>query len=130
MENKVVVITGASSGIGLSLAREYAQKGFCVVMAARGIERLLEECKSITDKGGKAIAVCCDVSKEEDCKNLIQEAIDNYKGINILICNAGISMRALFDTVDMKVIHQLMDINFWGTAYCCKYALPYIQNSR
>lgn len=130
MKGKTVVITGASSGIGLALAKQYAHMGYNVVMAARGMDKLTQACADITNEGGRALAVGCDVSKEDDCKNLIQKATETFGGIDILICNAGISMRALFDTVDMSVLHALMDINFWGTAYCCKYALPYIQQSK
>ena len=129
-KDKRVIITGASSGIGLALAKEYATLGAKVTMTARGIERLEKACKEITDKGGNAIAVSCDVSKEEECKNLIEQSVKTFGGIDILICNAGISMRSLFDDVDLKVLHQLMDINFWGCANCSRYALKYIQESK
>ena len=68
--------------------------------------------------------------KEEDCKHLMQVAVDSFGGIDVLICNAGISMRALFDDCDLKVLHRLMDVNFWGTVNCTKYALPWLQKSR
>ena len=67
-----------------------------------------------------------DVSDEADCENLINEAISNYGKIDILINNAGISMRALFEDTDLSVIKKLMDVNFWGTVFCTKYALPHI----
>lgn len=124
---KTVVITGASSGIGKSLAEEFASLGANVVMGARGYDSLVEIAKEL---GDKALAVECDVTKEDDCKRLIEEAVGRFSAIDVLICNAGISMRALFDDVDLKVLHSLMDVNFWGTVYCSKYALPYIQKSR
>jgi len=70
--------------------------------------------------------VSADVSVEEDCKRLIKEAVDKFGTVDILINNAGISMRALFEEVDLSVLKQVMDINFWGTVYCTKYALPYL----
>ncbi len=130
MKDKVVIITGASSGIGLALAETFAQKGSKVVMAARSIEKLLEISEQLNKKGYDTIAVCCDVSKENDCKLLIETAIEKFKGIDVLINNAGISMRAIFETLDLSVIHKLMDINFWGTVYCTKYALPYLLKSK
>ena len=70
-----------------------------------------------------------DVTVPEQCKALIDTAVTTFGGIDALICNAGISMRASFDEVDLSVLHRLMDVNFWGTVNCCKYALPYVQAS-
>jgi len=67
-----------------------------------------------------------DVSKEEDCKQLIHAAIQQFQTIHVLINNAGISMRALFADLDVNVLQQLMDVNFWGAVYCTKYAIPYL----
>ena len=124
MQNKVVIITGASSGIGKALAEKYASKGFNLVLAARRIERL----EKLKDKLQKVdvLAVKTDVSKEEDCKNLINSTIKKFGKIDILINNAGISMRASIEDVKVEVLHRLMDVNYWGTVYCTKYALPHI----
>jgi NAD(P)-dependent dehydrogenase (short-subunit alcohol dehydrogenase family) len=70
------------------------------------------------------------VTKEEDCKLLIDTAVERFGGVDVMICNAGISMRALFDDLDLNVLRRLMDVNFWGTVYCTKYALPWLQKSR
>ncbi|MBM3419708.1 MAG: SDR family oxidoreductase, partial [Bacteroidetes bacterium] len=127
--NKVVVITGASSGIGRATAYEFARLGSRVVLAARNEERLKEISADLQSLGYKSIYVVTDVSEESDCRNLIEKAVEEFGTIDILINNAGISMRALFVEVDLSVLHRLMDINFWGTVYCSKYALPYlIQN--
>ncbi|MFI3295837.1 MAG: SDR family oxidoreductase, partial [Rikenellaceae bacterium] len=125
--NSVVVVTGASSGIGLALSREFASKGAHVVLAARSIDKLQQQLLSLD---GEHLAVKCDVSQQEDCQRLMAEAVERFGRIDVLINNAGISMRALFDDVDLSVLHQLMDVNFWGTVYCTKYALPYIQQSK
>jgi short-subunit dehydrogenase len=130
MNKKVVIITGASSGIGKALTEEYCFSGACVVMAEKNRERLEKTSNYLIDKACDVLPVITDVSKENDCKNLILETIDKYGRIDILINNAGISMRALFEDLDLKVIKQLMDINFWGTVYCTKYALPYLLKSR
>lgn len=70
------------------------------------------------------------MTKEEDCKLLIDTAVERFGGVDVMICNAGISMRALFDDLDLNVLRRLMDVNFWGTVYCTKYALPWLQKSR
>lgn len=130
MDGKCVVVTGASSGIGEALAREYAALGANVVLGARQEARLKEVVAEITAQGGKAAYAVVDVVKEEECKGLIQKTIDSYGAIDVLICNAGLSMRALFDDVDLEVLHRLMDVNFWGTVNCVKYALPHLQATK
>jgi short-subunit dehydrogenase len=130
MKSKTVVITGASSGIGEAMAQLYAKMGARVVLGARSEDKLKTLTDKITADGGQAVYCATDVTKAEDCKRLIDKAVESYGGIDILICNAGISMRAIFDDVDLSVLHRLMDVNFWGTVYCSKYALPYLQASK
>jgi len=127
--NKTVVITGASSGIGKALAYEFSGRGCNVVLGARQEDKLKEISEDINAGGGNAVYAVTDVTKEEDCRNLIDTAASRFGGVDILICNAGISMRALFDDVDLEVLRKLMDVNFWGCVYCTKYALPYIRKS-
>lgn len=129
-KDKTVVITGASSGIGKALAYEFSSKGANVVLGARNADSLKAITDDITAKGGKAVATATDVTSEQECKQLIDSAVAAFGGIDVLICNAGISMRALFDDVELSVLHRLMDVNFWGTVNCTKYALPYIQKSK
>jgi short-subunit dehydrogenase len=128
MQNKVVVITGASSGIGKALAEKYASEGWCIVLAARRLE-LLHEIQKQFPKA-EILSVKTDVTIESDCKNLINSTIEKFNRIDILINNAGISMRALLENVDLQVIRKVMDVNFWGTVYCTKYALPYLLSSK
>ena len=130
MRDKVVVITGTSSGIGEAMAREYALMGSRVVLGARREDELRRVAQDIAKRGGKVAYVVCDVTREDDCKMLIAKAVDSFGRIDVMICNAGLSMRALFDDCDLGVLHRLMDVNFWGTVYCAKYALPYLQQSR
>jgi len=129
MQKKVVVITGASSGIGKALAEKYASGGWNVVIAARRIELLEDISRKFKSTTG-VLAVKTDVTREPDCKNLIDKAIEKFGHIDVLINNAGISMRALFKDADMEVMHRLMDVNYWGTVYCTKYALPYLVERR
>ncbi len=128
MQNKVVVITGASSGIGKALAVKYASEGCKLALAARRIERLQELVKQFHQV--EILAVKTDVTIESDCKNLIEKTIEKFGRIDILINNAGISMRAVLENLDLEVIRKVMDVNFWGTVYCTKYALPYLLKSK
>jgi len=129
LKDKVVIITGASSGIGLAAAKEFASHGCKVVMAARRLE-LLQETEKLISTTTEVLSVKCDVSIEEDCKALIDATVAKFGRIDILINNAGISMRAMFRDLDLSVIKQLMDVNFWGTVYCTKYALPWLLSSK
>ena len=131
-KDKVIIVTGASSGIGLASVRNFASLGAKVVLAARSIEKLEKIAEELNNRfaahNSQLIAHCIktDVTKEEDCKNLIEKTIETFGKIDILVNNAGISMRAVFKDMDLSVMRSLMDTNFWGTVYCTKYALPYL----
>lgn len=130
-KDKVVIITGASSGIGKACAEEFAKRGAHLVLAARQYVTLCEITADLEKNyNSQAIAIQTDVSKEEDCRLLIKQALVTFNKIDILVNNAGLSMRALFDEVDLSVLKNLMDVNFWGTVYCTKYALPEILKTR
>jgi short-subunit dehydrogenase len=125
-EGKVVIVTGASSGIGEAIAREFASLGSKVVLAARSEEKLIKITEELKQHNSNIVYIKTDVSNEENCKNLIDRTLEIFNKIDILVNNAGISMRASFLDVDLKVLHRLMDVNFWGTVYCTKYALPHL----
>lgn len=131
MKNKTVIITGASSGIGKACAEIFARAGANVVLGARQYVTLCEITADLEQRYGiKAVAVQCDVAKEEECKFLIKQAVLTFGRIDVLINNAGISMRALFKDLDLAVIRNLMDVNFWGTVYCTKYAMDELLKSQ
>ena len=137
MKGKVAIVTGASSGIGLATVKEFASRGASVVLAARNTSKLESTVQELNSQYGndvngksKFIAVTADVSKEEDCKNLVAKSVEHFGRIDILVNNAGISMRAMFKDLELSVIKNLMDVNFWGTVYCTKYALPYLLEAK
>lgn len=131
LNDKIVIITGASSGIGKSLANEFAKHGANLVLAARQYTALTEITQNLeTQYQIKAIAVQCDVTIENECADLIKQALATFGKIDVLVNNAGISMRALFKDADLKVLKAVMDVNFWGTVYCTKYALPEILKTK
>lgn len=130
MKNKVVIITGASSGIGKATALHFAKKSARLAIAARSIEKLEQTAQDIRALGAAVISIQCDVSKEEDCQQLVDKTVAEFGQLDVLINNAGISMRALFNDTELSVIKNVMDINFWGTVYCTKFALPHLLKSR
>ncbi len=117
-----MVITGASSGIGKALAETALGMGAQVAVCARNLEKL----QSLFKEQPNLLCYKADVSKENDCKAFISAVTEKWGGVDVLINNAGISMRALFEDADLSVIRELMDINFWGMVYCTKFALPSI----
>ena len=128
MKGKVVIITGASSGIGRALAKEFYSRGALLALGARRIDQLEALKTELHDSG--FLCVETDVARESDCKNLVEMTIEKYGHIDILINNAGISMRAMFKDMDLEVMHRLMNVNFFGTVYCTKFALPYLLESK
>lgn len=125
-KNKVVVITGASSGIGRACAYEFAGQGAKVVLAARRENELKKVEDEIKKQGNDAISIKTDVKNIGDCENFIDITVEKYGKIDVLINNAGISMRANFEDLDISVIKELMDTNFYGAVYCTKFGLPYL----
>lgn len=130
MKDKVVIITGGSSGIGLALAERFGKAGSKILITGRDANSLDQAIKSLQAKDVTVAAFQADVSKEEDNSAMAEEAIRLYGTIDILINNAGISMRALFADVDMAVVKKVMDINFYGVLYATRYCLPEISKNK
>lgn len=122
--NKVVAITGGSDGIGKALVDALISMGAKVATCGRNYDKLY----NLQMENAQVLlhTVVADVSKEEDCRKFIESTIDTFGGIDILINNAGISMRALVEDAETEVFRKVMDINFFGAVYCTKYALPSI----
>lgn len=130
MKDKVVIITGASSGIGKALAFSFGREGAKIVITGRKEVPLMEVSQELTKAGIENLALVSDVSIEADNVEMVEKTILKYGKIDILINNAGISMRSMFADCDLNVIKSLMDINFWGTVYATKYALPFIKETK
>ncbi len=130
MQDKVVIITGGSSGIGKALAHEFGKKGAKILITGRREQQLMAAAKELRSQNIEVATMVADVSKEEDNRQMAQLAMDHFGGIDILINNAGISMRALFEEVDLEVIRKVMDINFYGSIFATKYCLPGILESQ
>jgi short-subunit dehydrogenase len=123
-KQKVVLVTGGSDGIGKALVELLLNLGASVVTCGRSLEKF--EGLQANYHHYPLLIVQADVSVEADCMRLIDDSIRKFGKLDVLINNAGISMRALVEETDTKTLRQVMDINFWGTVYCTKYALPYL----
>ncbi len=126
MKDKVVIITGGSSGIGKALAQTFGKNGSKILITGRNKEELAKAVDELRSQDIDVRGFQADVSKEEDNQRMAAEAVAAFGKIDILINNAGISMRALFEELDLKVIKQVMDINFYGVLYATKACLPQI----
>lgn len=126
---KVALITGASSGIGYELAKEYLLKGFAVLISARNETKLKSACANLKNNGSKVEYFVADCGNEGQAKSLVDFCISTFGKIDVVICNAGITMRGLIKNTELSVIHQVMQTNFWGAVYVTKFALPYIEKS-
>jgi len=130
MKDKVIIITGATSGIGRALAFEFGKQGSTLVINGRREDELKKVEKELLEMGVQILAVPGDVSIEEDTKQLIHKTVERFGKIDVLINNAGISMRALFEDLQLDVFKKVMDINFFGTVYCTRHAIRYILQSK
>ena len=117
VERKVVCITGVSSGIGWALALHFARKGYAIGGMARNQEKLRELEVLIQLMGVPVKMVVGDVAMKEDCERTVQAWFQSFGKIDVLINNAGISMRALFQDTQTEVLEKVMATNFWGTVY-------------
>lgn len=130
MKDKVVVITGGSSGIGKALAFEFGRHGSKVLITGRDKTNLDATVQELTKENIVAAGCQADVSNETDNKRMADEAMRLFGRIDVLINNAGISMRAMFEDVQVDVVRKVMDVNFFGALYATKYCLPEIQKNK
>ncbi len=129
LHEQVMVITGASSGIGLATAEMAARKGVRLVLAARSSHALREIVSRINENGGEAIAVCCDVSDREQVEELARRAVNRFGRIDTWVNNAGVSIYGRLDEVSEEDSRRLFETNFWGVYHGSMVALPYLQES-
>ncbi len=130
-KENVVVLTGASTGIGEALAHKLAEQGAWLVLAARNAQKLEAVATECRKRGGRAVVVATDVTHETECRELIERAVAEYSRIDTLINNAGLSMwMKLEDVEDLSSLEYLMRVNYFGSMYCTYYALPYLKQSK
>ncbi len=130
LHGKSVLITGGSSGIGRATALRMAACGCRVSLASRNQEVLNSVVREIESFGAEAIAVPTDVTQSEQCKNAVEETVQRFGGLDIVVCSAGLSMRAFFEDADLTAMERIMRINFFGTLYTTHFALPSIKAAK
>lgn len=127
IKDKVIVITGASSGMGEAAARHLAEKGAKVVLAARRLDRIEAIASELKQQGKEATAVQVDVAKYEDVENLIQETVKAYGRVDVLINNAGLMPLSRLDQGKVEEWNQMIDVNLRGVLHGIAAALPYMK---
>jgi short-subunit dehydrogenase len=131
LQENVVVLTGASSGIGHRLALQLVERGAWLALAARNAAKLEEVCFQCRQRGGRAIGIPTDVADETQCRSLIERTVAEYGRIDTVINNAGIGLGARFEELrDLAPVERVMQVNFFGSIYCSYYALPYLKETK
>ena len=128
--DQVVIVTGASTGIGRELALQLADQGAWVALAARDRERLEEVARECARRGGREIVVPTDVGDEAQCRALVERTVAEFGRLDVLINNAGLSMWARFEELtDLAPFERMMRVNYFGSVYCTRAALPHLRRS-
>jgi NADP-dependent 3-hydroxy acid dehydrogenase YdfG len=130
IEGKVVVITGASSGLGEATARLLSAEGAHVVLGARRADRLKSLMDELTGRGGKAIAVSTDVTQRDQVKKLVDAAVQAYGRIDVMINNAGLMPQAPLERLKIDEWDRMIDVNIKGVLYGIAAALPHMQRKK
>jgi dehydrogenase/reductase SDR family protein 7B len=130
LKDKVVIVTGATSGIGESCAKIFGRKGARIAITGRNQLKLDNTLVMLQKEGVECIGILAEAGNEEANRTMAERVMSHYGRIDILINNAGISMRALFQDMDLEVFRKVMDTNFWGTVYATKYCIEEITHNK
>lgn len=129
-KDKVVMVTGGASGIGLAVCCEFAGQGAKIAMVDMDGPALERAKSQFKDKGWDLLALMCDVTLQKECEQTVQKIIEHFSGIDVLFNNAGITQRGLFKDTRISVFEKVMAVNFFGSLYCTKAALPSLMEKK
>jgi 3-oxoacyl-[acyl-carrier protein] reductase len=121
LKNKTAIITGAGRGIGRAIALGFAKEGAQVVVAARTEKEIIKTADEINKSAGKSLAVNCDITKEDQVKNLVDKTIEQFGNIDVLINNAGIGNARPVYGITLESFEKVLDVNLVGTFLCTKH---------
>ncbi|HET8911392.1 MAG TPA: SDR family oxidoreductase [Ktedonobacteraceae bacterium] len=130
IEGKVIVITGASSGLGEATARLLSSQGATVVLGARRVERIQSLADELTKNGGKALAIATDVTQHEQVKHLVDSAVETYGRIDVILNNAGLMPHSPLERLKLDDWNQMIDVNIKGVLYGIAAALPHMKRQK
>jgi NAD(P)-dependent dehydrogenase (short-subunit alcohol dehydrogenase family) len=130
LKDKVALITGGSSGIGRAAALRFAGHGARVALAARTAADLEVVAAEIRTRGGDALPLPTDVTDADQCARAVAATVERFGRLDVLLCSAGVSLRAPFADCDLGVCERVMGVNFFGTLYATHHALPHVRKSR
>src|SRR5438874_5616814 len=130
LHGKVVLITGGSSGIGRATALRLAGCGARLALAARNRDALEEVGRAVKELGSEALTLPTDVTEAEQVRRAVEAAVERFGGLDVLLCSAGVSMRAYFEGSRLDAMERVMRVNFFGTLYATHFALPHVKKTR
>ena len=130
IEGKVVVITGASSGLGEATARHLSAQGAIVVLGARRVDRIQSLAQELIDKGGKALAMATDVTRHDDVKALVDAAVQTFGRVDVMLNNAGLMPHSPLERLKIDDWNQTIDVNIKGVLYGIAAALPHMKQQK
>jgi NAD(P)-dependent dehydrogenase (short-subunit alcohol dehydrogenase family) len=130
LAGKVVLVTGGSSGIGRGSALRLAGFGCRIAVAARNAAALDDVVREISARGGEGLALPTDVTDSEQCRQAVEKTVARFGQLDVLLCSAGLSMRAYFEGTDLAAMERVLRVNLFGVLYCTHFALPHVKKQR
>jgi NAD(P)-dependent dehydrogenase (short-subunit alcohol dehydrogenase family) len=130
LRDRVVLITGASSGIGRATALRLAARNCRLGLAARNEAALAEVEGAVRERGGQALVLPTDVTEADQCRRAVEATAERFGGLDVLLCSAGLSLRGYFAGSNLDALERVVRVNFLGTLYVTHFAVPHVKRSR